>query len=264
MASIGTGQVQPRSDVLQSIAAASRQSGVSFDYLLNQAKMESGFNPAAKAPTSSASGLYQFTRQTWLSTIRAHGADHGLGWAADAITRGPGGKLSVRDPALRDSILALRNDPQTASSMAAEFASDNRDYLVQQLGRDPTAGDLALAHFLGAEGASRFLSAAAADPDASAAPLFPEAAAANRSIFYDSAGAPRSLAVIQARFEAKAGGDNVPAPSQATWTTHQQFSTSSRSAPQAQLRDFVPMPSRLSLEFAQAAYRRLASMGESA
>ena len=43
-----------------SIARASTATGVDFDYLLAQAKIESGLDADAKARTSSASGLYQF------------------------------------------------------------------------------------------------------------------------------------------------------------------------------------------------------------
>ena len=48
--------------VQAAIAQASSKTGVDFDYLLGQAKVESGLNPNAKAGTSSASGLYQFVR----------------------------------------------------------------------------------------------------------------------------------------------------------------------------------------------------------
>jgi hypothetical protein len=248
--------------VLRSITAASQRTGVPFGYLLNQAKMESGFNPAAKAPTSSATGLYQFTRQTWLATLNAHGAEHGLGWAADAIERGASGTFTVGDPQTRAAILDLRNNPEIAAAMAAELAVDNSSYLSQQLGRDITPTDLSLAHFLGADGAAKFLTALAASPDASAAPLFPEAAAANRPIFYDSSGAPRSLAEVHARFASKAGAPASMPVSVARTTTYRRSYESESSGGEwaSRLADFEPMPGHLSLDFAQAAYRRLAAM----
>jgi len=256
----GAAKAQPSEQVLRSIAAASRQTGVSFAYLLNQAKSESAFNPDAKAPTSSASGLYQFTRQTWLATLNAHGAEHGLGWAADAIERSPAGTFTISDPDAREAILDLRRDPSASAAMAAELASDNGNYLSQQLGRGATSTDLALAHFLGAEGAAKFLSALAADPDASAAPLFPQAAEANRAIFYDRSGAPRSLAQIHDRFEGMAAAEGGSSPTPPIMRREIAEDTNS-SVPGGPFPDFEPMPRHLSLSFAEAAYRRLASLG---
>lgn len=259
----GAARNGPSTHVLRSIADASRRTGVSFGYLLSQAKRESGFDPQAKAPTSSASGLYQFTRQTWLATLDAHGAGHGFGWAADAIERLPGGRFAVGDPDARQAILDLRDDPAASAAMAAEFASDNGRLLSQRLGRDATSTDLALAHFLGAEGAARFLTALAATPDASAAPLFPEAAGANRSVFYDRTGAPRSLGEIHGRFAAGAGGEAAAPPPADVVIVRSEVRSETRASRWASAApDFEPMPDRLSLPFAQAAYRRLAAMGD--
>ena len=177
-----------------------------FAYLLGEARLESSLDPNAKAGTSSAAGLYQFTGSTWLQTLGRHGAAHGLGWAGDAISGG-----RVTDPAQRAAIMDLRYDPGAAALMAGELANDNRMALTGVLGREPNAGELYLAHFLGAGGASRFLTALAADPAQSAASLFPAAANANRSIFYDNAGAPRSLGEVMELLRSKmaqAMGDN--------------------------------------------------------
>ena len=176
--------------VIGGIRLASARTGVDFDYLLAQAKVESGLNPAAAAPTSSARGLYQFTAGTWLDTVRKHGAEHGLGWAADALKAGA-------DPATRAAILDLRKDAGASSSMAAALASDNAKSLEHRLGRVAGATDLYLAHFLGAGGAARFLKARDADPAASAsAAVLPAAARANAGVFTAKGGAsvrwPRS------------------------------------------------------------------------
>src|SRR5690606_17061419 len=157
---------------------------IDFDYLVDVARVESRFNPSAQAPTSSARGLFQFTRQTWLATLQRHGAAHGLGWAAEAIDREASGRLSIADPALRTQILALRDGPYAASSMAAALTADNRAALESRFGRVMEPVDLYLAHFLGSSGAARFLSAWEANPDQAGAAMLPEAAAANRSIFY--------------------------------------------------------------------------------
>lgn len=179
-----------RADVQAAIARAAQATGVDFSYLLAQARIESSLNPAARAQTSSAAGLYQFTQGTWLAMLDRHGARHGLGWADAAIA---GGKVS--DPALRSEVMALRFDPAASALMAAELANDNRASLTATLGREPDAAELYVAHFLGAEGAGRFLTALAADPGQSAAALLPAAAAANRGVFFAD-GAPRSVGQV--------------------------------------------------------------------
>lgn len=192
-----------RTRVTNAIAMASQRTGMDFGYLLGQAKIESSLNPTAKAATSSAKGLYQFIDQSWLAVIDQHGAQHGLGWAADAIQRGSNGRYYVSDPQVRQQILDLRNHPETASVMAAEHASDNKAYLEGRLGREAEPVDLYLAHFLGVGGASKFLSSHASNPNGKAAAMFPSAAAANRSIFYDRSGNARSFADIRQKFAAK-------------------------------------------------------------
>ena len=182
-----------------------------FDYLMGQARIESGLNPNAKAPTSSATGLYQFISQSWLAVVDQHGADHGLDWAAGAIQRDSRGRYNVSDPATRRAILDLRKNPEVAAAMAGEFAADNRNYLEQRQGRQMAPVDLYLAHFLGAGGANKFLSAHAANPDAAAAPYFGKAASANRNVFYAPNGRARSFNEIRERFAAKLGdGANLP------------------------------------------------------
>lgn len=191
---VSTGRVQ------QAIAAAATRTGVDFNYLLGQAKLESGLRANAKAAGSSASGLYQFIESSWLSVVKKHGAEHGLGWAADAI--GPGNRVAG---AARQAILALRNDPDAASLMAAEHASDNKAALEGSLGREANGTDLYMAHFLGLGGAKQFLSKMAANPDASGAALFPQAARANHGVFYAAGGQPRTLQQIYERFGSKLG-----------------------------------------------------------
>ena len=183
LAGVGEQTAQVRAAIVR----AAETTGVDFDFLLAQAKIESSLDPAARAPTSSAAGLYQFTGATWLATLDRHGAAHGLGWAEAAID---GGRVS--DPGMRAQIMALRYDPTASALMAAELASDNRAELQTALGRTPDPAELYLAHFLGVDGARNFLRALSADPAQSAAGLMPKAAAANRTIFFDG-GTPRSL-----------------------------------------------------------------------
>ena len=201
--------VNPITSATNSVTAAIRRAaqatGVDFDYLLGQAKVESGLRANAHARTSSASGLYQFIEQSWLAVVKKHGAEHGLDWAANAISQSASGRLTVADPATRQAILDMRNDPAVASLMAAEHAADNKEALEGSLGRAATGTDLYMAHFLGLGGARSFLRTMAANPGVSGAALFPAAAAANRGVFFERGGTPRSLAAIYQHFSEKLG-----------------------------------------------------------
>ena len=213
--------VQPvsTSKVQSAIALASSRTGVDFDYLLGQAKLESGLNASARAGTSSATGLYQFLEQSWLAVVKKHGSEHGLGWAADAIGQS-GGRFTVA-PGARQAILNLRTDPTASSLMAAEFASDNKDALEASLNRPANSTDLYMAHFLGLGGATKFLKTMATSPQASGAALFPAAARANRGIFYAANGQPRTVAQIYDRFADKLAA--AGADTQATRAANLQF-----------------------------------------
>ena len=194
------------STVTGAIRQASAATGTSFNYLLATAQVESGLNPQAGASTSSARGLFQFIEQTWLGTIKQSGAQLGYGRYADAITKTSSGHYQVSDPAMRAEILKLRNDPTANAVMAGAFTKANSDYLATKLGRQPSEGELYIAHFLGAGGAARLISLAASNPNAKGTDYFPNAANANSSIFYDRAtGHARSLAqvrdVLTARYD---------------------------------------------------------------
>ena len=189
--------------VQNAIQLASQRTGIDFNYLLGQAQVESGLNANARAGTSSATGLYQFIEQSWLGVVKEHGAQNGMGWAADAIRQTSSGRYVVSDPAVRQQILNLRKDPTAASLMAAEHASDNKDALAAKLDRDVTGTDLYMAHFLGLGGAKKFLGAMDANADRSAASLFPAAARANRGVFFERDGSPRTLGEVYNRFAAK-------------------------------------------------------------
>ena len=255
---------QPASNmdrVSRAIGTASDRTGVDFGYLMNQARVESGFRANAKASTSSASGLFQFTQQTWLATLKQHGAEHSYGWAADAISADKHGRYAVADPQMRWQILELRNQPEAASVMAAEFAADNGDVLASALAREPEPVDLYLAHFLGSGGATKFLRTWQADPSQPAATLFPAAAGANKAIFYGKGGSLRTLDEIRERFKGKMGGDfGRPAFAPAT------IANAKFSVPRAtmEFRAIEPMPQRLSIAFAKSAYVRLAGLGAGA
>ncbi len=194
--------------VLSAIKDASARVGVSFSYMMEQASAESSFQANAKARTSSASGLYQFIESTWMNMVEKHGAKHGIEVAGKS----------------KSEILALRNDPETASLMAAEFAGENKEYLERNWakgGKDIGSTELYFAHFMGAGGASAFLNARDKHPMQEAAVLFPKAAKANKNVFYDmDTGRARSMDEVYAFFDKKfSGGANGGDVAQLAQTT---------------------------------------------
>jgi len=104
------------------IARAAEKYGLDPSTMQRIAQIESGMNPRAQNPNSSAGGLFQFIDST--------AKDYGLTDKMDAV--------------------------QSAYA-AARLAADNREYLRKTLGRDPTAGELYLAHQQGAGGAAKIL-----------------------------------------------------------------------------------------------------------
>ncbi|MGQ0484961.1 MAG: M23 family metallopeptidase [Hyphomicrobiales bacterium] len=114
--------------------------------------IESANNCKAANPLSSAVGLGQFLKSTWMLTIRRHRPD----------------LLKERTT---EEVLALRTDCDLAREMTTEFTRDNAAVIRSQ-GAPVTPGNLYLAHFLGAEGALRVLNA---DPKTMIAEMFGEA-----------------------------------------------------------------------------------------
>lgn len=107
-------------------------SGGTGDYFGKLAQIESGGNPNATSPTG-AKGVFQFIPSTWAQY---------------------GGGADIRDP-----------NAQFAA--VQKLTADNRSALARVLGREPTAGELYLAHQQGAGGAAKLLT----NPDATPAQL---------------------------------------------------------------------------------------------
>jgi len=178
--------------VVAALKSAAAATGSDFHYLLGTAMRESSLKPMAQSANSSAAGLFQFIDQTWLGLVKTHGAQHGLANYAAAISKDSDGRYYA-ESGTRQSILALRKDPETAALMAGEYAKSTQGTMRAALGRDVCGGELYAAHFLGADAACKLIKTAARDPGASAAALFPAAAAANKSVFFHDGGAPKSV-----------------------------------------------------------------------
>ncbi len=200
-----------RGIVEAAIQRASQATGVDVGYLMKTAGRESSFNPRAQASTSSAAGLFQFVDQTWLSTLKQHGSKHGYARYAELITKGADGRYHVGGSEARRAVMDLRLDPHAASLMAGELTSGHAAYLKGRVGRDPTAGELYAAHFLGPHGSAKLINAMHSQPGAAAASLFPDAARANRSIFYRE-GRAATVGEVYANLTKGGGHGAVTAP----------------------------------------------------
>ena len=211
-----------RNVVESAIQRASNATGVDFTFLMGTAKRESGFNPGAKARTSSASGLFQFVDQTWLATLKKHGSKYGYARYADLISQGADGRYRVEGDEARKAVLGLKMDPHAASLMAGELASDHASYLRGRVGRTPTSGELYAAHFLGPQGSARLIQAATVSPTANAAAMFPEAAQANRSIFYRD-GRPTTVGELYANLTKTGGATRITENARPRETDDQGF-----------------------------------------
>lgn len=201
--------LQNEMSIPSTIARAASDTGVDFDYLMKTAMRESSLKSDVKATTSSASGLFQFIEQTWLSTMQQHGDEYGYGDLAEVIETDSRGRQFVSDKAVEAEILALRNDPSAASYMAAALTKDTSAHLEAAIGRAPDQGELYMAHFMGPRGAVDLISATENDPAQNAVDMFPRAAAANKSIFYNSDGSERSVSEVYANLQSKHNGVDV-------------------------------------------------------
>ncbi|HEV2548103.1 MAG TPA: transglycosylase SLT domain-containing protein [Stellaceae bacterium] len=169
--------------VRRAIAVAAARVGVARDYLVAVAALESSFNAEAKAPGTTAAGLYQFTEDTWLRAVKVFGARHGLADDASLIKVDAQGRVSMPRGEARAQLMRRRYDPAIAALMAAELARDNERRLAHLLGRQVTPAETYIGHFLGLPQAARLITAAAATPHVAAARLMPAAALSNPDVF---------------------------------------------------------------------------------
>jgi hypothetical protein len=147
----------PDETVGAAIKEAAKKVGTDESIMLAMAKQESGFNPAAKASTSSAKGLFQFLDSTW---------------------KGMADKYSKSFPELLKGPM----DVLASAISGALYIKENSEYLKKN--NIPVTGTTIYAsHFLGPGGARKLLQA---DPNAIAASLpgMEGPANANKNIFY--------------------------------------------------------------------------------
>ena len=162
----GTSPFGPAPDGSGSPSGAGSAPANLSSYMAATAMIESGGNANARAKTSSAGGMFQFLDGTWKQ-----------------LTREMGKNYSLQD----------KFDPRKAAEVMAYFTEKNKKQLEKSTGRPATNTDLYMAHFLGAGGASKFLNAMGRNPNALAADMDPAAARANKNIYYDESGRPRTL-----------------------------------------------------------------------
>jgi len=228
-------RIQPNAvpqSLAQVIDAAGARNGVDFNYLLQTAMRESSLNPQAKAQTSSAVGLFQFLEGTWLQVVKEQGPRLGYQRYADMISVDSEGNYYIADPQLRAEVLKLRENPQMAADMAAAFTRSNGEHLLQRFGRMPSAGELYIAHFLGAAGAERMFVAGLQNPDQIAASLFPRQAEANPTIFYEN-GHARTIREVYRALVSRHEGDGQTATFAAQQLSSQPASAAQEPEPVA-------------------------------
>ncbi|MBI1358655.1 MAG: hypothetical protein GC155_00040 [Alphaproteobacteria bacterium] len=171
-----------RPEVMAALRDAAKATGADFSYLVRTAQRESNFDTTAKAPTSTATGLFQFTNDTWLRMVDRYGAQHGLAAEAAAV-KVDGDTVTVGKGMTRDQILDLRNDPELAARMAGELAQENAKILEKKIGRAPTSAELYAAHFMGPTDAAHLIQGARRDDAGPASKIFHSAALANPNVF---------------------------------------------------------------------------------
>ncbi len=135
---IPSGTIDPA--IASAISTVAPAQGVDPAYLTRLAYVENGGKVDGTSPLSSATGPFQFIK----STAQQYG-------------------------------LANPSDPAAATDAAARLTNDNKAALTQALGREPTLGELYLAHQQGAAGAAKLL----ANPDAPVESVIGAQAAAN-------------------------------------------------------------------------------------
>lgn len=142
-------------------------------------QVESGGDPNATNPNSTAKGLYQFTVPTWESLVKKYGNEY---------------RFTNTDI----------NNSDKQEIAARLLTKDNYDTVKNIIGRNPTGGELYLAHFSGASTASTAILVNSSTPNAPASEVWSEEAlTANESIFYNDDGSLKTVGEVYSLLTSK-------------------------------------------------------------
>jgi Sec-independent protein translocase protein TatA len=168
--SMGTNIGANAGSTLQAIGNAAGGDQSTLNTLTQFAGVESSFNPNAGAGTSSAKGAFQITAPTAKGWIKKYGASLG-------ITQQ---NYNPNDPVQQAKLVAAWIKDQSAKDVKAGIA--------------PTSANLYSQYFTGG---NKLIDS---DPNAIAANVDPSAAAANRNVFYDANGQPKTVGEVNQFF----------------------------------------------------------------
>ncbi|MGE8452712.1 MAG: transglycosylase SLT domain-containing protein, partial [Pseudomonadales bacterium] len=143
-------QTKRSATVAGAIKEASRVTGVDESILNAIAYKESTFNPNAKAPTSTAKGLFQFLDGTWKGVLNQYGARYGVPKDASPY------------------------DPLSAAIMGGVYLKHEIYPQIAKVRPNPNATDLYMGHFMGPVGGRNWLRNMMNNPNAIAANDFPQ------------------------------------------------------------------------------------------
>lgn len=177
------------------IVGAAKAIGIPVNTLLGLIGVESGFDPNARAGSSSAAGLGQFLTGTWQEMMGKHATRLGVPTSATQF------------------------DAKASALMAAQYIKDNG-------GTNDTATRAYMKHFLGPGGAKKFF---AARPEATGVSILPDAAKANPGIFFDN-GRPRSVAQIYALLQSRLNDKLTRNGADASMLDHSSFAANDRNS----------------------------------
>ena len=197
-------------DLVQQIHRASERAHFDFTFLIKLADAESSLRCEQEASTSSAMGCFQFTERTWLAYLHLHGKKYGLEEVASQITAEAAEgyyNFTVSDPDQLSSILDLRQKPEIAALMAAEFARDNYKLLKRRYNGPIGRIEIKAAHVMGGHAAAKFLRIKDRYPGHAARDYFPKEAESNPGLFYND-DRPVSMKQLYDRFKTKMSGHN--------------------------------------------------------
>ena len=150
--------------VVAAIVTASSETGVDPNLMLSLAWMESRFDNNVKNNSSTATGLYQFTRASWRSALQKFAEKHKI--------------KNVKDKANQ------RKMPKISAVVAAENIKSKIEALEGHFGRPLTRDEVYLAHLLGEHGAERFIEAKENSPRLLCLDIIPVAARNNPGLFF--------------------------------------------------------------------------------